>query len=356
LRCRRGNFDIENGSFWYIDEDFPLFTLCALNLPDIVDDWWESGTFDIRMRNKKGWTLLYAAVAGDSFALAARLIEAGAEVDARTNYDRLPLSMAAWHSEILRLLLDAGAEVNAVDRLGGPLIAASGVGNAAAVQLLLDKGADANTRGGYCGSALGEATLLEGSETYETIVRLLLNAGADVNLRGGEFGSPLGAAAYFGERIRVQLLLSEGADVNIPGGRYGSPLGAAVRSNGMECAHILLDAGAQIYLYGGHAADTLMDEALRNDGVIMRLNLEPGGRIELKGDSLNGILAHAVSSAFRRSCGIVRQLLKLWAAAPLGPGKMGRLLDETGSMREDRFMISVHDDLAKLRRERRKST
>jgi ankyrin repeat protein len=63
---------------------------------------------------------------------------------------------------------------------GNPLQAAASQGHAEIVRLLLEQGADANTLSGEHDSPLQVAT----SEGHAEIVRLLLDAGADLNLRG----------------------------------------------------------------------------------------------------------------------------------------------------------------------------
>jgi ankyrin repeat protein len=77
------------------------------------------------------------------------------------------------------------------------------------VELLLRKGADVNTQGGYYGNALQAAS----AGGYDKTVELLLNLGADINMEGGKYGNALQAASEGGRHKTVKLLTSKGADV-----------------------------------------------------------------------------------------------------------------------------------------------
>lgn len=76
------------------------------------------------------------------------------------------------------------------------------------VKMLLDAGADVNAQGGEYGNALQAALYRDN----EKVVKKLLSAGADVNAQGGKYGSILRAASYGGDEV-LKLLLD--ADVLI---------------------------------------------------------------------------------------------------------------------------------------------
>jgi ankyrin repeat protein len=62
-----------------------------------------------------------------------------------------------------------------------------GVGHEEVVRLLLDKGAEVNAQGGRYGNALQAASL----GGHGAIVKTLLNKSADVNAQGGHYGNAL---------------------------------------------------------------------------------------------------------------------------------------------------------------------
>jgi ankyrin repeat protein len=76
-------------------------------------------------------------------------LEPGSTLEARWNIGRTPLMESAWNgqAEVIKLLLDYGADINAVDDHGmTALIRAARRGHEMSVKLLLDRGADATIR------------------------------------------------------------------------------------------------------------------------------------------------------------------------------------------------------------------
>jgi ankyrin repeat protein len=181
-----------------------------------------------------GWTPLHVAVAEGRGEVVRLLVEAGADLSARTEHGRDPLHTALERAPALvPLLRELGAPVDAASAAylgddeqlrtelddGAPLtdpvtgvdlltLAAAG-GAAASARTLLDRGADADR--GALHAAAGRTRL--------ELVRLLLAAGADVNRREPDTGrSPLHAAVAAGSAHDapevVRELLDAGADVN----------------------------------------------------------------------------------------------------------------------------------------------
>ena len=140
------------------------------------------------------------------------------------------------------------SKVNACRGLyGHELQVASSGGHDNIVRLLLEKGADVNMETGYYGSAL-QAASLNGDDS---IIRLLLEKGAEVNMQGGRYGNALQAASLRGHESIVRLLLEKGADVNMQGGEDGSALQAASSHGHNSIFHLLLEKGADINMRGG---------------------------------------------------------------------------------------------------------
>ncbi|RYN52528.1 hypothetical protein AA0117_g13366, partial [Alternaria alternata] len=199
--------------------------------------------------------LYYAALLGFS-TVTRLLLDAGAEVNAQGGRysNALQAASARGHEQVVKTLLNAGAEVNAQGgRYGNALQAASIFGHEQVVKTLLNAGADVNAQGGRYGNALQAASIFG----HEQVVKTLLNAGADINAQGGAYGNALQAASYGGHEQIVKTLLNVGADVNAQGGDYGNALQAASARGHEQVVKTLLNAGADINAQGGAYGNAL---------------------------------------------------------------------------------------------------
>jgi len=119
--------------------------------------------------------LMSAALYGDA-ALVKRLLTLGADPDARNRAGATALMWAVPDTDKMRLLLDAGADVNARsdDRRSALVITSGTSGAAPALKLLLEYGADASVWYATDPSPLREAARIGDAE----MPRLLLEYGA----------------------------------------------------------------------------------------------------------------------------------------------------------------------------------
>jgi len=151
-----------------------------------------------------------------------QLINAGADVNQKNEweggYTALIVAVSHGHSEIVQLLLDAGAGMNAETPTGrNALMFAAQVGNIELINLLLNAGANVNFQDPSRKlSALMDAVLSGSWDTIETI-ELLLARGADVNAKDAEGRTALMHAAEGGDSDIgiIKLLLEAGADVSL---------------------------------------------------------------------------------------------------------------------------------------------
>ncbi len=156
-----------------------------------------------------------AARRGDVARVSALLAE-GAQVNQTLGDGTTALHWASRQGnvDLVTRLLDAGADVSAVTRLGGytalHLAAQEGVGDV--VALLLARGADARAR-----STTGVEPLHFAAAAGNAVaVSALLERGADANATEPEWGqTPLMFAAAAGRTEAVKSLVAGGADMSI---------------------------------------------------------------------------------------------------------------------------------------------
>jgi ankyrin repeat protein len=153
-----------------------------------------------------------------------------------------------------------------------PLYYAALFGLADVVDLLLEKGADANAQGGQYGNALQAAA----GSGHERTVQLLIAHGAQVNALNPRYGSALQAASEGGHYQVVKHLIYAGADVNLQGGDYGSALDLAIGNEHAAVVQLLLENGADVELISHDGQTPLNSASTKGDIGIVKLLLEYG--------------------------------------------------------------------------------
>jgi ankyrin repeat protein len=124
------------------------------------------------------------------------------------------------HADCLKLLLDAGGDVNKCDNDGrSPISRAAENGHADCLELLLGAGGDVNK----CDDGGSSPISIAAEEGYADCLELLLDAGGDVNKCDDDGRSPIYLAAENGNVDCLELLLDAGGDVNKCDGGGRSP-------------------------------------------------------------------------------------------------------------------------------------
>ncbi|MBS0606227.1 MAG: ankyrin repeat domain-containing protein [Verrucomicrobia bacterium] len=135
-------------------------------------------------------------------------------VDAKMPYfltTPLHLACGSGDSELVRLLIEAKANINDQDKDGDtPLHGACQSGHLQVAELLIKVGADISIKGEYGYTPLHDASY----RGYSEIVRLLINAKADVNDLTTNGYSPLYLACSSGHSDIVKQLLAAGAIID----------------------------------------------------------------------------------------------------------------------------------------------
>eukprot|EP01116_Phalansterium_solitarium_P021585 TRINITY_DN6777_c0_g1_i2.p1 TRINITY_DN6777_c0_g1~~TRINITY_DN6777_c0_g1_i2.p1 ORF type:complete len:472 (-),score=63.31 TRINITY_DN6777_c0_g1_i2:202-1617(-) len=270
-----------------LDEDgnSALHWACVGGHVDIVRMLLETGS-DAELRSRDGFTALHSVAQEDHHQVLSLLVDRGAKVDAPNFEDNrnttlhyaacwgasqcvkillsrradvncqakdrsTPLSFAAekGHVEIAKMLLDAGADLeskNDSEEKGGatPLLLAAHNGQLQMARLLLERRANIFEKT-VDGLNCLHLAIRSGTDNDE-LVRLLLKAGAKPNDVTNSGDSPLHYAAYMGYVKSSSVLIEAGARLEERGQNSSTPMHFAAREGQTEVVKLLVSKGASL--------------------------------------------------------------------------------------------------------------
>ncbi|EXJ75295.1 uncharacterized protein A1O5_01991 [Cladophialophora psammophila CBS 110553] len=203
------------------------------------------------------------------------LLDAGADVSVGGN-EAIYAASRYGHKNVVQILLNSGLDRAGVDRA---MMGASEYGDGGVVKMLIDAGADVNARDEKVDTALQVASEYGHGE----VVKILIHAGADVNVKGSRDTTALQVASNAGRDETVKILLDAGADVNAEGGRYGTALYAASSHPWLGTMKMLLDAGAHVNTLGGKFGTALHAASRFPDPVGVEILLAAGADTNMQG-------------------------------------------------------------------------
>ncbi|KAI1124132.1 ankyrin repeat-containing domain protein [Nemania abortiva] len=228
-----------------------------------------------------GWTPLYHSVRERHADIARLLMAAGANCRHEGSRRWTPLHLAWGHPECLKVLLDGGADIDALSADSTALYLATYHGKLESVELLISRGANLEVTCEFPGGTDSKYTplLAAAFRGHHEIIRAFLEAGADLKARtpdrrtalhlavsrssepaikaileydpelddkDDEDDTALHGAIYYAAPVSlVKLLVHRGASVEILGDDY-MPLDLAIYRGQTEIAKYLISAKANI--------------------------------------------------------------------------------------------------------------
>ena len=192
-------------------------------------------------------TVLQQAIAHDQFQLAIDMLKSGIYANGRA----LQYAVKKSHSELVDMLLRAGADVNAAPheyRGATALQSAAKENNIAIVHTLLAAGAFVNAEPAMYRGAT--ALQLAAANGNFAIAGALLDAGAEINALPAKIAgfTALEGAALYGRLDMVRFLLNAGADITGPTNpQYRRAVGMAWMEGHITLAAYLQEYKANIY-------------------------------------------------------------------------------------------------------------
>jgi hypothetical protein len=210
-----------------IDDAFPTVNWVAGNADMMIDmkaggetvaellfggvDWSHAASlrFGPLPAVKVPHTIYDAARNGDLSTVATFLASDPALANSKDTDGQTPLYQAAWRGreDVVRLLLQKGADANSKDRYGEtPLHVAANNGRLGVVQVLLANKANVNAKSDSGWTPLHRAALGD----QKAVAEVLLAKGADVNAKAQDGRTPLQVAKQFSHADVAELLRQHG--------------------------------------------------------------------------------------------------------------------------------------------------
>lgn len=298
---------------------------------------------DVNVSGDEGVTPIYFAARHNKPETVQLLLDLGAnlEMDEKLNDWWGPLHVAFDFVEVVRILLQNGADITRTSSGGNILFLASIYNEIEVVKVCLQYKQDLNI--GYHHAAARSyegATALTASISggHTETVKLLLEAGANFNQRGylnkyplqytftngDSYGGPLRALLEYrpdldlvdddgntalhclGETTPlawVKLLVNAGASIEIRNKDLMTPLSIAIKYHNTEIVEYLLSKNAQVNLTGGKYGTPLIIACCTGDLPLIKIVVEKGSKI-----NVNLADSEWYGTALQAACCIPRSL------------------------------------------------
>ena len=282
---------------------------------------------DLNHQESTNCTALHFAVQEKHADVVEVLIDAGADIETKNDEGRSPLLVASISGELttVKMLIKAGADVRATDAERDTCLifaahhghtdtvrylvalpevdlnhqdstnctalhVAVQVKHADVVEVLIDAGADIETKNDEGGSPLHMPSLLGALTTVTKLVK----AGADVRATDDERNTCLILAAYFGHTDTVRYLVSlPEVDLNHQESTNCTALHVAVQEKHADVVEVLIDAGADIETKNDEGRSPLLVASISGELTTVKMLIKAGADVRATDDERNTCLIFA---------------------------------------------------------------
>ncbi len=189
---------------------------------------------------------LFIAIDHRNLAEVQSLLKRGADPNSRNGLEFTPIYIAAasFQNDVVQVLLDSGAKVDARSPYGNALGFAAGSGNVGAVNMLITHGASI-----FAKRTDGMTSLMMAANAGSAdVVQILLSHKADVQAMDTDHSTALIVAARVGSDRVVSMLLAAGAKVDHANYEGQTALMEAALNGRLEAVKILIAKGANVNL------------------------------------------------------------------------------------------------------------
>jgi NAD-dependent deacetylase sirtuin 2 len=189
-----------------------------------------------------GWTPLVIAASKGNLRIVKLLLDAGADVNAKTYMDQTALYVSSNNgfSNVVNILLDHGADakIRMKTSFESPAFASITSGHLHILKRLLDHEPELLRLPTVSGATILHAAAQIGKEAN---LELLLKYDIEVDAKKKDGTTPLACAAALGHAHVVRLLLEKGASLDCRNGFGGTPLHLACNSKQLSMVQLLLE-------------------------------------------------------------------------------------------------------------------
>lgn len=253
------------------------------------------------------WTALSAASSNEHPEIVRMLLEAGADVDHKSSLGEMPLQYAVNNNreDIVRIILEFRPNLHLQDNAGDTSLNSfpqTDTSSLPIIKLLVNGGSDLETRNKARETPLCKAVRFEKPE----LVEYFISRKANLNAKGTKFGGPLHIACRWNIFEIVEMLVKAGADVDLVDeeSSAGTPLQSAFRGyaeNGEYDVHekiinCLLEEGkADVQVVGGIHGCALNAACGWSKPDMVKLMLDKGGKVDVA-DGTGRVAIHFAAS------------------------------------------------------------